>query len=173
MTLIKLQCSNNSDCTGMDSLCSLKMLPVCNVINYSINFLRTVTNFLLTHVALLEHEDGALLPKHDVQFMNAVNNRTLCHCMQYSSTRSKTPQTCLWFIIKKHSALWLPIYIPLDQITSLECLHVHTKLNDIFHNTYMCSAVHQYYLYTCETEQFNKGFPTLVSEPFWFTLLTF
>jgi hypothetical protein len=49
------------------------MLPVCNVMNHSINFLRTVTNFLFTLVALLEHEDGALSPKHAVQFMNAVN----------------------------------------------------------------------------------------------------
>lgn len=45
---------------------------MCNVINYSINFVYTVTDFLFTLVALLEHQDGVLSPKHAVQFMNVV-----------------------------------------------------------------------------------------------------
>lgn len=133
---------------------------MCYVINYSIIFLHTVTNFLFTLLALLEHEDGALSPKHAVHFMNVVNNCTLCHCMHYSSTRSKTPQTCLLFITKKYRALLLLKHIFLDQMTPVKCLQVHTKPNDIFHNKYMCSAVHRHH--TCETEQFNKGIPTLV-----------
>ena len=94
--LTELQCTNISDCTGRDNLRSSKMLPVCNVINYSINFLHTVATFLFTLVALLENQDGVLSPKHVVQFMNVVNNCTPCHCMHYSSTGSKTPQTCLY-----------------------------------------------------------------------------